>query len=55
VLTELRLEEAILRPGWLADEKPEMDLPEEAKELQASVKVSFSLTFSSLSCRWRAP
>ena len=27
VLTELRVEEDILRPSWLSDEKPEMDLP----------------------------
>ena len=43
VLAELRLEEEIIRPRWNADEKPEMDLPEEAKEV-TSVRVEGSLT-----------
>ena len=43
VLTELRLEEEVVRPTWNSDEKPEMDLPEEPKET-TSVKVEGSLT-----------
>ena len=33
VLAELRLEEDILRPSWNADEKPEMDLPDDPQDL----------------------
>ena len=32
VLAELRLEEDILRPSWNADEKPEMDLPDDPQD-----------------------
>ena len=41
VLTELRLEEEIIRPEWRSDEKPEMDLPEEQRE---SSRLEGSLT-----------
>ena len=33
VLTELRVEEDILRPSWKSDEKPEMDLPVEGGDV----------------------
>lgn len=38
VLSELRLEEDIIRPEWNSDEKPEMDLPEDPQEV-TDVKV----------------
>ena len=38
VQAELRLEETIVRPTWAADEKPEMDLPEDPQEV-TDVKV----------------
>ena len=38
VLAELRMEENILRPSWLSDEKPEMDLPTDPGDV-SDVKV----------------
>ena len=38
VLAELRMEEDILRPSWLSDEKPEMDLPTDPGDV-SDVKV----------------